>query len=243
MTNIEMIQYVALALGKCKDKVAFVGGSVTALYVQNPESSEVRPTLDVDCVVEVITYIAYIQLEKQLQLLGFRNDTTAGAPLCRKIYQGIMVDFMPVGEAILGFTNRWYRSGMDNKMKYLLPDGTSIFIFPVEYYIATKFEALNNRGGRDIRGSYDWEDIVYILSNSQELLQRLESSNDMILIEYLKAQCSHLLKNSNIREIIYASLPYNAEEEHIDAVLAIMNIIAHGRRAGENEVKNANKFR
>lgn len=234
MTNIGMIQCVAAALGDFKDEVAFVGGSVTALYAENPGLSDIRPTLDVDCVVEVTTYVAYTQLEERLRLLGFRNDTAAGAPLCRKKYRGIMVDFMPVDGAILGFTNRWYRSGMDNRMKYRLPDGTSIFIFPVEYYVATKFEALNNRGGSDIRGSHDWEDIVYIFSNSSELVPRVASSGDRVLIAYLQAQCRQLLTNANIREIVYAALPYNAEEELIDAVLTVMNVLAPRRPAGEN---------
>jgi hypothetical protein len=227
MTNIGMIQCVARGLATLKDEVAFIGGSVAALYAQKPELSDIRPTLDIDCVVEISTYIAYIQLEEQLRVLGFRDDTTAGAPVCRKIYRGITVDFMPINEDILGFSNKWYRSGMNNKMRYALSDDMSIFIFPVEYYIATKFEALNNRGGRDIRGSRDWEDIVYILTNSLELLQRMKSCTDTVLVEYLKGQCSRLLKNNNIREIIYASLPYNAEEESIDAVLDIINEIVN----------------
>jgi len=41
----------------------------------------------------------------------------------------------------------------------------------------------------------------------------------------LREQCRLLLKNSNIREIIYTSLPYNSEEESIDAILKIMNNI------------------
>jgi hypothetical protein len=33
----------------------------------------------------------------------------------------------------------------------ILPDGTEFFVFPTEYYLASKFEAHNNRGGNDLR--------------------------------------------------------------------------------------------
>jgi hypothetical protein len=50
-SNVEMIIQVAHALGKLKDKVVFVGGSVAELYADFPEVTDIRPTLDVDCIV------------------------------------------------------------------------------------------------------------------------------------------------------------------------------------------------
>ncbi|MFC4675364.1 hypothetical protein [Dysgonomonas termitidis] len=220
--NIELIQCVAGGLGLLKDEVVFVGGSVAELYAQQPELSDIRPTIDVDCVVEISTYSAYYKLEEKLRLLGFHDDTTAGAPVCRKIYKGVKVDIMPVNPDILGFSNEWYADGIQYKIERVLPDGTSIFIFPVEYYIATKFEALNSRGGTDIRSSHDWEDIVYVMTNCPAMLSRIKQSDNTKLTEYLKEQYLRLLKNANIREIIYSSLPYHSEEESIDDVLDLI---------------------
>jgi len=151
--NVGMIQIVAQGLGNLKDKVVFVGGSVAELYAQNPELSDIRPTMDVDCIVDIASYYDYSKLEEDLRILGFKNDTTEGATICRKTYKGIMVDIMPVDSDILGFSNRWYHNGMVGKVEIALPNGTVIYILPVEYFIATKFEAMNSRGGTDIRGS------------------------------------------------------------------------------------------
>ena len=226
MSNISMIEVVANALGDLNEKVVFVGGSVAELYADFPEVSDIRPTMDVDCFLELHTYLQYTQLEEELRSLGFKNDTTQGAPICRKIYQGIKVDFMPDDESVLGFTNRWYSDGIHNKTKRVLASGLMIYILKIEYYLASKFEALNSRGGTDIRCSYDWEDIVYIMNNCSELVNSIKQCENMRLVDYCREQYLKLLNNNNIREIIYSALPYSSEEENIDKILAIINEIA-----------------
>ena len=174
---------------------------------------------------QVFTYLDYSKLEEKLRKLGFQDDTSENAPVCRKIYHGIRVDFMPVNPDILGFSNLWYNDGIANKTRISLPDGTSIFILPVEYYLATKMEAMHNRGGTDIRGSHDWEDIVYVLCNCGHIFINIQQCNNVKLIDYMKEKICILLNNSNIREIIYSALPYNSEEETIDEVLNLLKKI------------------
>ena len=227
VSNIAMVERIAQALGDLKEKMIFVGGSVAELYADFPEISDIRPTLDVDCVVDIQinTYLDYSKLEDKLRVLGFQNDTSNNAPICRKIYQGIWVDFLPVCPDILGFSNRWYVDGTINKTESVLPNGTIIYILPVEFYLATKFEALHNRGGKDIRGSHDWEDIVFIMSNCTKLANYVERCANSQLIDYLQEQYNILLKNNNIREIVYSVLPYHSEEDSIDTVIEVMNRI------------------
>ena len=116
--NIDKVQMVAQALGELKEQVVFVGGSIAELYADNPEISDIRPTIDVDCIVDlqISTYFDYSNLEEVLRKLGFSNDTSENAPICRKIYKGIIVDFMPVNPDILGFSNRWYKDGFINSV-------------------------------------------------------------------------------------------------------------------------------
>ena len=64
MSNISMIEVVANALGDLNEKVVFVGGSVAELYADFPEVSDIRPTMDVDCFLELHTYLQYTQLEE-----------------------------------------------------------------------------------------------------------------------------------------------------------------------------------
>lgn len=63
-TNIIMLQTVANGLGELRDKMVFVGGTVAELYADNPAASEIRPTLDVDCVIEISSRLQFAQLEK-----------------------------------------------------------------------------------------------------------------------------------------------------------------------------------
>ena len=112
-----MIERVAHALCNLKENMIFTGGAVSELYADFPEISDVRPTLDVDCVVDIqiSSYLDYSKLEDELRKLGFKDDTSENAPIGRKKYQGILVDFIPVFPDILGFTNRWYVDGIANK--------------------------------------------------------------------------------------------------------------------------------
>jgi len=227
--NIDKVQIVAQALGELKEQVVFIGGSVVELYADIPEISDIRPTIDVDCIVgqQINTYLDYSNLEENLRKLGFINDTSENAPICRKIYNGIIVDFLPINPAILGFSNSWYKDGVLNKIPAVLPDGTLIFILPVEYFVATKLEALSSRGGTDIRGSYDLEDIVYILDNCSHFVNSFYKCNNQNLIGYIKEKFNTLLNNRNIREIIYSTLPYNAEEEYIDKIFEMIKEICN----------------
>ncbi|HPG55923.1 MAG: hypothetical protein BWY47_00272 [Bacteroidetes bacterium ADurb.Bin302] len=224
-TNITMLQTVANGLEELKDDMVFVGGSVAELYVDNPAASDIRPTLDVDCVIELSSRTAHAKLEEALRAKRFANDTSQGAPICRWIYQDIKVDIMPTDSNVLGFTNIWYDEGVDNKIIKTLPDGTEIFVFPPEYYLAAKFEAHRGRGGNDLRQSHDFEDIIYIFDNCPEIVENIRNANQTVK-NYLKQECRNLLGNDNLTEGIETALPYGSDEENTDIILELINRIA-----------------
>jgi hypothetical protein len=211
-TNINMLQIVAKGLGHLKDTMVFVGGSVAELYVSNPAASDIRPTLDVDCVIELSSRLEHAKLEQELRSLGFANDRSQGAPICRWIYEDIKVDVMPATENVLGFTNIWYIEGIENKITKTLPDGTEIFVFRPEYYLASKFEAHKGRGGTDLRQSHDFEDIIYIMDNCSEIIDNIASANATVR-EYLKNEYKELNNNRNLNEGIESALPYGSGAE------------------------------
>ena len=214
-TNIIMLQTVANGLGELKDEMVFVGGAVAELYADNPAASEIRPTIDVDCVIEIRSRLQFAKMEENLRARGFKNDTSEGAPICRWIYKDIKVDVMPTDSDVLGFSNRWYEEGIEIKIQKMLPDGTDVFVFPPEYYLAAKFEAHNSRGGNDLRQSHDFEDIIYILDNCSNIVDNISASKPSVK-EYLKSECQKLLENPNITEGIETALPYGSGEESGD---------------------------
>ncbi len=84
--NIIMLQTVANGLGDLRDEMVFVGGAVAELYADNPAASEITPTLDVDCVIEIGSRLQFAKLEENLRTKGFTNDISENAPICRWIY-------------------------------------------------------------------------------------------------------------------------------------------------------------
>lgn len=223
-TNITMLQKVAKGLGDLNESVVYVGGSVTELYVTDPAATEVRPTMDIDCVAELASYKSFNDLEDILRKKKFRNDTTHGAPLCRWLYDGVTVDIMPNDEKIMGFTNKWYKSGMQHKIEKVLPDGQTIFVFPTEYYIATKLEAVIGRGGSDLRTSHDFEDIIYILNNLPEFIEIFKKIDNKELKNYLREKFMLFTDNHYMMEVIECALPYG-EEERAEIIYEIMKKI------------------
>lgn len=208
--NIEMLQIVADGLENLKNEVVFVGGAVAELYADDSAASDIRPTTDVDCVIELSSRSSHAKLEEALRKKGFRNDASKGAPICRYVFQGIKVDVMPSDFKLLGFSNKWYADGIENKIAKALSNGTEIFIFSPENYLAAKLEAYKDRGGSDLRQSHDFEDIIYILDNYSEILENIKNSNKAVK-EYLKKEFTVLLNNENLIEGIECALPFGRD--------------------------------
>jgi|WetSurMetagenome_2_1015567.scaffolds.fasta_scaffold74366_3 predicted nucleotidyltransferase len=223
--NIEMLQTVADGLKELKSDIVFVGGAVAELYADDPASSDIRPTQDVDCTIELSSYKEHTELEEDLRAKGFANDTSRGAPRCRWIYQKIKVDVMPTGEKVHGFDNRWYQGGVENKISKTLPDGTEINVFPPSYYLASKFEAHNDRGGNDLRQSHDFEDIIYILDNCTSILEDIRNANEYVK-NYLKSQCERLFANDGLSEGIESALPYGSDSDRVEIIEGLILEIA-----------------
>jgi predicted nucleotidyltransferase len=215
--NINMLQTVASGLGDLRDEMVFVGGAVAELYADDPASSDIRPTQDVDCTIELSSYREHTELEEDLRTKGFANDTTQGAPICRWIYQDIKVDVMPADENILGFNNQWYPGGLGNKIPKTLPDGSEIFVFPPEYYLAAKVEAHNDRGGDDLRQSHDFEDIIYILDNCTSILEDIRNADEDVK-NYLKTECERLFANDGLSEGIECALGPGADSDRAEII-------------------------
>ncbi len=128
-----------------------------------------RPTLDVDCVVDVTTASDYYAVVARLRGLGFKDCSDEGAPLCRLVYAGIRVDVVAVAETAVGPSNRWYPEAVSQAVRYQVADDLSVLAITPIYFLATKFEAFRGRGGGDFRTSHDLEDILSVLGGMREL--------------------------------------------------------------------------
>jgi hypothetical protein len=131
--SIEMLMVVAKVLNRLPQPVVYTGGATIPLYLDALSARDMRPTDDVDCVVEVTSQREYYQLSATLRELGLSEDSSPGAPLCRWLCEGVKLDVMPIDPRILGFGNRWYERGVADSIDFVLTDGMKIKIFTIDY--------------------------------------------------------------------------------------------------------------
>lgn len=201
-SSTEMLEIVAKGLDDLLDRVTFVGGTTTFFYIDDRAAPRVRPTDDVDCVIDIVTRKDYYEFEKEIREHGFRNSMEPGDPICRWVYEGVKIDIMPIDPDILGFSNKWYKDGIDNSEKKTLPSGKEISVFTLPHFVATKIEAHKSRGDADLRFSTDLEDIITVMDGRSELSILHDSPENVK--SYLKAEFSSLLKNEQFDESVQA---------------------------------------
>lgn len=200
--NIVRIKSVNNLLLNTGVRFAFVGGATVSLYATR-ETDDVRPTDDVDVVVEITTYgAAFTKLTERLLDLGFTPDTGSKV-ICRYLYQGLTVDIMPVAEEVLGFKNRWYEPGLNNSVTHSIDEHSTVEIFTAPYFIASKLDAFNDRGNRDGRTSTDFEDIIFVMDNRPQLWDEIQLA-DKTVRNYIVDQLSSLYNSIYFEEWVMA---------------------------------------
>lgn len=198
-TNITRIKAVANALSTLNEKVVFIGGATISLYPDR-QVFEIRPTDDVDVIIEILNYKNRAELEGKLRTIGFTNDVESGI-ICRFKIQGIVVDIMPTNDPSIGFSNQWYPQGFNRSVDYNIDEGQTIQILSAPYFIATKFVAFKDRGKSDGRTSHDFEDIIYVLENRKSIWEELNNSDENVK-KYLRSEFLNLFNNPNLSEWI-----------------------------------------
>lgn len=153
--NLERLIAAAELLGPMLGELVFVGGAVTSVLVTDEGAGLPRTTIDVDAIVEIGSYAEYAAFAERLRARGFSEDITEGAPVCRWVHSGTILDVMPLDEKILGFSNRWYPAAMEAATIQHLPPSLEIRLVTAPHFLATKIEAFKGRGRRDFLASHD----------------------------------------------------------------------------------------
>jgi hypothetical protein len=174
--SVDMLMAVARVLNRLPQPVVYTGGATISLYLDALSAREMRPTDDVDCVVEVTSQRKYYQLSATLRDLGLSEDISPGAPLCRWLCEGVKLDVMPVDPQVLGFGNRWYERGVADALDFILPNGIEIKIFALAYLLASKIEAFGSRGRNQFYFSKDFEDIITLFNGCPQLIAEIAAS-------------------------------------------------------------------
>jgi len=203
---VELIEIVAAKLEELRNSVVFVGGATTTLLITDPAVTDIRPTKDIDVIVEVASFVKYTELEEQLRRKGFLNAPDTDAPICRWRVSGVLVDVMPTMTEILGFSNQWYQRVVAERMTYRLPSGMQIQLIRPEYFIATKIEAFLGRGAGDFVMSHDIEDIITVIDGRPELIGEIKSSDNEVRA-FIQAKLATFASKNDFRNAVLGYLP------------------------------------
>jgi len=210
--NIGRLTAAARLLNPLLDELVFVGGCATGLLITDPAAPSVRPTFDVDAIVEIASYSEYVEFSGRLRGVGLSEDTAEGAPICRWIRGPVILDVMPLDEKILGFSNRWYRLAMRESNSVQLEPSLQIRSITAPVFLATKLDAFNGRGKGDYVASHDLEDAMSVIDGRPSIVEEVRSASEE-LRAYLAAEWHVLLRNGRFIDAIPAHLPPDASSQ------------------------------
>lgn len=227
MSEIErVVDAVAADLAWVSPEPVYVGGATIGLFLDALGRSQLRPTLDVDCIVPlVVTRVAWWKFEEGLRARGWSPDPDG--PICRyRSPGGIVVDLMSEDPGVLGFSGRWYRRVVERAERRLLVTGRAVLVAPPALLLACKLDAWRDRGIRDPYASKDLEDIVALLDGCRELEASVATA-DQEVREAIAVSLKEILEDARYRQAALCQLPRGGDADAQEArVLALIARLA-----------------
>ena len=203
---IVAMRAVADRLDKAGIVHAFVGGCTVNLQLDNPALTPVRPTDDVDVIVEVAAGRRYSELEAQIRDLGFAHDLTQGAPICRWKLGDLTVDIMPTEGETIGLNTQWFAEVLATAQERIVRGDVRLRLISPVGFLATKLTAFFDRGDGDYYGSRDIEDFLTVIDGRAAIVAEVGSANEL-LRHYIAASIADLLTIGDFRDSLSAALP------------------------------------
>jgi predicted nucleotidyltransferase len=200
---IQQLESLAEKIGDLWMEVMVVGGCSPALILDIRLAPDLRPTHDVDIVVQAENYGKYARFIERLKDKGFLERE--GDPIGRFVSGDLAVDVIPSGTDVLGFSNRWYKKAFGHAVVKGLPSGRKIRTISSVYFIAAKIEAFRGRGQDDFMASADLEDLLTVLVEYPPFEGDFKRS-DRDVQEYISEEFRRMTSNENYPHFLSAHL-------------------------------------
>lgn len=196
---------VARALAPIREyRFVFAGASILPLLLDDPAAPPPRFTLDIDAVVDVITYAQWEGLQRRLGDCGLvvRGDAATGkGRICLFHLDRIEVDIMPARMPMIIPPSRMLELGFQFAEPYELEDDLEIFALSAPSLLAAKLEAFADRGARDVHMSKDLDDVVALLDRRLGILEEiLEAPDEMC--RFIASSMTALLGDNNVLDVV-----------------------------------------
>jgi len=178
---------------------AFLGGSVLSLLVDDATVDAVRVTKDIDIMADVRTRRDFHREERELEARGFQHDTSEGAPICRWLSDGMVVDVLPVREEVLGWKSRWFEEALGAAVTMTI-GGHSVKVVSAPYFVALKLEAFEDRGAGDFIYSTDFEDVICLFNGRRTIVDEILS--EPLIRDGISDKFSSYLHRADIEDAV-----------------------------------------
>lgn len=205
--NRDRLLRTARVLRPLLGELVFVGGQVAELLVTDPAAVRVRPTDDVAVVVPITTRTAYHCAANATDGTGLH----AGPPRRRtgvsmRTTDDLILDVMPLDEAILGFSNRWYSYALASATARTLEPTLDVRIASAAAFLAMKWEAFGRRGAADPMSSHDLEDMIRVVAGRVEIIEEVRAAPDEVR-QFINAQTNAFLATAAAADVLEGNLP------------------------------------
>lgn len=215
LNNRLATRIIAESLKPVDFPVVFVGGAMVGLYIDDDTAEDIRPTKDIDLSFEIASVAKLEQLREALINVGFQQ-TAEDSVICRFRFKDIKVDVMSTQQVGWAPSNSWFADGFAKSISYDL-DGLMIQILPVSYFVASKLEALFNRGMKDIYASHDLEDIVYLFNYTTEIVDEISKADSKVR-KYIAKSLQKILSDKGVMSALEGCLNYKQAEEQMEII-------------------------
>jgi len=208
IASLKTLETVARKLDHLLESVVFLGGCTTGLLITDEAIPDIRMSMDVDCIVDVLSLADHYKLTQELRKLDFEQNPSETDHICRWYIDHIAVDIMPTNDSILGFGNIWYQEAAQNAQVLTMKKDLELKLVTAPYFLATKLEAFCGRGNNDYFASHDLEDIISVVDGREELMQEVsEASIDVK--SYISEMISEFLKTRKFMDALPGHISYS----------------------------------
>ncbi|HLP78699.1 MAG TPA: hypothetical protein VK327_17475 [Candidatus Paceibacterota bacterium] len=200
-----VLALVAEKLDRLGFNYAFIGGAIVGFLLDDVELSPVRPTDDLDIILEVLAARRYSDIEQKLRDAGFTHDTRQGAPICRWMLHGLTIDIMPTEGGFLGLNTNWFKEALASATIRRIDRFSLKIISPVAF-IATKLAAFADRGKGDYFGSHDIEDLITVVDGRAAIVDEIASA-PAVLRRFIVSAFQTVFQSDDFHEALAGYLP------------------------------------
>jgi predicted nucleotidyltransferase len=229
--SVARVVAIVRELHEVAEHVVFIGGAIAPLLHTSSLLPRPRPTKDVDGLLASHRYADAADVHASLRAHGFRHDTAHAAHVHRWISpDGIPFDLVPAGAHLGGSGNPWDAEAVASAIHVTI-DGVTFRHASAPAFMAMKLAAYGDRGGGDLRGSHDLEDLLALVATRATIVQEIDGAAPALRVK-LHAFANALLA-SGVAEDLAASHLNNAD----DPALAIRLTLSRLRQIAALELR------